>query len=604
MKKNKLVKTAMISAIALSPVLAVGVNVNNVNAAAPANLTTGEITAIHDFYVAYSGLSSEKKKLVEIIFNNVGSQPTYTLESAYSSQIGSQYTSLLNISPDMTEEQFQNKYSSFKSSVAAAKPDVTSADLVSFFNTVFVDLKNAVNNLQSSQYSNLAGTGIYQELLDVYNDSNMPTSLDSVLKAPTPEQASQLITNIQTQFNNYLNPGPGPGPGPVDPNEEIPSETIESNPQAVIDAINAAKEVDELVIELTGTDSSVSVPVTIVNALNNKNEEAVIIVANGSSSYELPIEYVNVLAIAEQLNVASSELKLVISMNPVTNPLANNASYEVLSGAFDFSVTLVSPPPNSQSVAINVFPKPVTRSILTTNSLDTLTTVGVTVDAQGNVKAVPTFVADKEVNLHRSGNSVYTLIKNFKTFNDVNNGVNWSEPFVEKLASRMIVNGTTGTTFEPNRDITRGEFAAILSRGLGLVPKNKAVKFSDVSSKQAFNTNGEIAAVVEAGIVKGDAKGKFRPYDEISRDEAAIMISRALDFIGAEGVKFDTTKKVSNFTDYRYIGNTARPHVQKVYQAGYINGYSNGTFGASDETERGQMAKILYNFLQSVKFIN
>jgi hypothetical protein len=41
-----------------------------------------------------------------------------------------------------------------------------------------------------------------------------------------------------------------------------------------------------------------------------------------------------------------------------------------------------------------------------------------------------------------------------------------------------------------------------------------------------------------------------------------------------------------------------------VYQAGYINGYSNGTFGASDETERGQMAKILYNFLQSVKFIN
>ena len=220
--KKKLLKSAMISAVAFTPVLAVGVNVDNVKAA-PSNLTTGEITAINEFYVAFSELDQNKKELVRIILGAVGAQPSYTLETAYSTQLSSRYSTLFTFSStsNMTETEFQDKYSSFKSNVSIVKPDVTSADLVSFFNSVFNELESTVDGLQSSQYSKLAESGIYQRLLNVYEDSNMPTSVQPILKVPTTQQASELITTIQNQFTTYLN-SQGGGGGTPPPTEELP----------------------------------------------------------------------------------------------------------------------------------------------------------------------------------------------------------------------------------------------------------------------------------------------------------------------------------------------------------------------------------------------
>ena len=602
----------MISAVAFTPVLAVGVNVDNVKAA-PSNLTAGEITAINEFYVAFSELDQNKKELVRIILGAVGAQPSYTLETAYSTQLSSQYSTLFTFSStsNMTETEFQNKYSSFKSNVSSVKPDVTSADLVSFFNNVFNELESTVDGLQSSQYSNLAGSGIYQRLLDVYKDSNMPASVQPILKVPTDQQASELITTIQNQFNSYLNPGgPGPGPGPTDPpvdngDGEVSTggDTVENNPQQVIDVINAAEEVEELVVTLKGTDTEVAIPGTIFNALENKNSDAVIVVETSTGAYELPVSAVDLEALAEELDVTTAELKVVIKVDEVQTPALVNAQYDVILPSIDFEVTIIAP--NGESIVLNLFPQPVKRSITATQQLAALTTVGVTV-INGQVRGVPTFVTpgNTTANLYRAGNSTYTLVENFKTFKDVDKGANWSEEYVEKLASRLIVSGTTADTFSPNRSITRGEFASILSRGLGLVAKNPNVPFTDVSSTQAFNRNAEIAAVVEAGIVNGYKDGKFRPYQEINRGEAAIMISKALEYYGSDLVTLNKSKKVSNFEDYRYIGATTRPHIEKVLQAGYINGYSDGTYKSTKDASRAEMSRILYDFLNSIEFIN
>jgi hypothetical protein len=347
----------------------------------------------------------------------------------------------------------------------------------------------------------------------------------------------------------------------------------------------------------------VAIPGTIFNALENKNSDAVIIVETSTGAYELPVSAVDLEALAEQLNVTTAELKIVIKVSEVQAPGMVNAQYDVILPSIDFEVTVVAP--NGESIVLNFFPQPVKRSITATKQLAALTTVGVIV-VNGQVRGVPTFVTpgNTTANLYRAGNSTYTLVENFKTFKDVDKGANWSEQYVEKLASRLIVSGTTAETYSPNRSITRGEFASILSRGLGLVAKNPNVTFSDVSSTQAFNRNAEIAAVVEAGIVNGYKDGKFRPYQEINRGEAAIMISKALEYYGADLVTLDSTKKASNFEDYRYIGATTRPHIEKVLQAGYINGYSDGSYKSSNDASRAEMARILYDFLNSIEFIN
>ncbi len=201
-------------------------------------------------------------------------------------------------------------------------------------------------------------------------------------------------------------------------------------------------------------------------------------------------------------------------------------------------------------------------------------------------------------------NSKYAVVEYNKTFKDVDNKANWAEANIEKLASKLVIKGKSNGLYAPNEYMTRGEFAALISRSLALVANDdSAVKFKDVSSSQAVNQNGEIAAAVEAKIILGREDGKFYPASKITRAEAAIMISRASDYVKYKGT-LDTSKHVANFKDAAKVNATARPHVEKVVQEGIMEGYTNGQFGPQDNTKRDQMAKILDKFLQYIKFIN
>lgn len=65
------------------------------------------------------------------------------------------------------------------------------------------------------------------------------------------------------------------------------------------------------------------------------------------------------------------------------------------------------------------------------------------------------------------------------TFTDVKNHVN--KAAIEELASRGIINGMGKGTFMPNKTMTRAEFAAIVTRALGLAAKDTKA-FTDVPS--------------------------------------------------------------------------------------------------------------------------
>jgi hypothetical protein len=611
--KKKLLKTAMISAVAFTPVLAVGVNVDKASAAT---------TDIQTDYMAMSVVEKEILNDSMAVFAqtvNTGKFVQATLPVSYTTTktrnefIQSLSTLLAPLPSDSAtiSSDLQARFTAFENSfpVAASADAQVLSPYLEQVATIIADEVEKFNPASDQVDVAPLFNTIKNRLM---NEAPIPVTVEDYIKYPSTGDAASLVDQVNAQVQDTP---PGPGPGPVTPPTEEPpvdngngeistgGDTVENNPQQVIDAINAADTVDELVITLEGTDTEVAIPGTIFNALENKNSDAVIIVETSTGSYELPVSAVDLEALAEQLNVTTAELKIVIKVSEVQAPGMVNAQYDVILPSIDFEVTVVAP--NGESIVLNFFPQPVKRSITATKQLAALTTVGVIV-VNGQVRGVPTFVTpgNTTANLYRAGNSTYTLVENFKTFKDVNNGANWSEQYVEKLASRLIVSGTTAETYSPNRSITRGEFASILSRGLGLVAKNPNVTFSDVSSTQAFNRNAEIAAVVEAGIVNGYKDGKFRPYQEINRGEAAIMISKALEYYGADLVTLDKTKKASNFEDYRYIGTTTRPHIEKVLQAGYINGYSDGSYKSSNDASRAEMARILYDFLNSIEFIN
>jgi amidase len=90
-----------------------------------------------------------------------------------------------------------------------------------------------------------------------------------------------------------------------------------------------------------------------------------------------------------------------------------------------------------------------------------------------------------------------------------------------------------------------------------------------------------INALVELGIINGYSDSTFRPNNTLTRAQAAIMIVRAAG-ISTDGVS-------SNFTDVPPT-HAAYKFISAAYQAGIINGYSDGTFKPNANVTRAQIA--------------
>jgi hypothetical protein len=90
-----------------------------------------------------------------------------------------------------------------------------------------------------------------------------------------------------------------------------------------------------------------------------------------------------------------------------------------------------------------------------------------------------------------------------------------------------------------------------------------------------------INALVDLGIINGYSDNTFKPNNTLTRAQAAIMIVRAAG-ISTEGVS-------SSFTDVSPT-HAAYKFISAAYQAGIINGYSDGTFKPNAFVTRAQIA--------------
>lgn len=120
-------------------------------------------------------------------------------------------------------------------------------------------------------------------------------------------------------------------------------------------------------------------------------------------------------------------------------------------------------------------------------------------------------------------------------FSDVPAGV-WYEDAVNTLAYLGMIKGVGNGTFQPDRAITRAEFAAIAVR-CAQAKSAGTVTFPDVEpSHWAYR---EITAAASFGWVVGDDKGSFLPNANITRAEVATIVNRMLgragDWIAIDG---------------------------------------------------------------------
>ncbi|CCX38737.1 s-layer domain-containing protein [Clostridium sp. CAG:1013] len=181
--------------------------------------------------------------------------------------------------------------------------------------------------------------------------------------------------------------------------------------------------------------------------------------------------------------------------------------------------------------------------------------------------------------------NVYTLKATLADqFSDIDEG-DWYYANVMRAVDLGILSGYSDGTFKPNNNITRRDFAIMLAQALGHNNDEPAESpFKDVADNDYGVSS--IAYLYEQGITAGDDKGNFNPDSYITRQEAAIFLARAFD---ATGTSSET------FTDDAKIASWAKEYVYACKASGLMNGDTNGTFRPTSTLTRAEAASAMVN---------
>ena len=161
----------------------------------------------------------------------------------------------------------------------------------------------------------------------------------------------------------------------------------------------------------------------------------------------------------------------------------------------------------------------------------------------------------------------------------------WACTDIYFLKEIGVVNGTTETEFNPNGLVTREQFLKMLVTAFKLSGSaDKA--FADVSADAWYAPY--VNAGVGSGVINGMPDGTFGIGKSISRQDACVMLARALGL--------DTSVEVDlTFIDEESISDYAANSVGVLVEYAVVSGYDDNTFKAGATCTRAQAAKIVAN---------
>lgn len=102
----------------------------------------------------------------------------------------------------------------------------------------------------------------------------------------------------------------------------------------------------------------------------------------------------------------------------------------------------------------------------------------------------------------------------------------WAEGTLNRLAAANVLRGCGPEAACPDQPVTRGQFAALLTRALEIPPG--AVDFFIDDNDSIFEN--DINAIASIGITRGchDTTDQFCPREAVYRDQAATLLARAV----------------------------------------------------------------------------
>ncbi|WP_141503513.1 S-layer homology domain-containing protein [Paenibacillus luteus] len=351
---------------------------------------------------------------------------------------------------------------------------------------------------------------------------------------------------------------------------------------------------------------------SVLAAAAKSAPNTIISIQTNDGEYSLPLSIIDFTALEQGLGTTTENISILVKISTVTTDLNSKIKQSALDiaavqlgNAIEFTLVASG---NGKTIELKAFGSTyVERNVVLTGSVDAAHASVVRYDpTSGQFSFVPAIFEKQtdgstRVAFKRNGNSIYTVLSVSKTFSDISQ--HWAKADIELLASKLVINGVSETSFAPNNNITRAEFAALLVRSLGLSLDTSSAAFADVKSSDWFA--GAIGAAAEAKLVDGFDGNRFKPNDTITREQMAVMVTRAIAAAGITGgASTSQNETLSKFKDQAAISSWAQAAVAEAMEANIITGLTSDTFAPSAKATRAQASVMLKRLMQYVHFIN
>ncbi|WP_419182242.1 S-layer homology domain-containing protein [Paenibacillus radicis (ex Xue et al. 2023)] len=344
-----------------------------------------------------------------------------------------------------------------------------------------------------------------------------------------------------------------------------------------------------------------------------EQKQAVIEIKTDNASYTLPAQQININTILDQLAKTATlkDIKVEIEIATPSTETAKLAENSAAIGEF----VIIAPPLNfsvratygDNKLDVTKFNAYVERTIVVPDGVDpNKITTGVIIDPEGTVRHVPTKITVIDGKyyaiMNSMTNSTYAIVWHPLVFTDA--AQHWAKDTINDMGSRMVISGVGNGMFNPDKDITRAEFAAIIVRGLGLKLDNGTASFSDMNSSDWFS--GAIQTAYGYKLINGFEDGTFRPMDKITREQAMSIVAKAMTLTGlkAKLPSQEDGKQLTLFADANNIAEWARSSVADCLQARLVSGRSSTQLASDAFITRSEVAVIIQKLLQKSDLIH
>lgn len=175
----------------------------------------------------------------------------------------------------------------------------------------------------------------------------------------------------------------------------------------------------------------------------------------------------------------------------------------------------------------------------------------------------------------------------------------WAEDVIRDLADRDILTGYEDGNFKPDIGVTRQEIAVIMTRALGLT--DKAAEYADKDT--GFADDANVAAWGRGAINLMVEMGIYTGYDDNEFKPNKTILRQEVIAVVMRYAAMTEEGLTAAYEDNHEIHGYAESFIAHASELGIVNGYPDGTFKPLNNVTRAEAAKIIYGVIEYYKEI-